>query len=164
VYEHDGTFSLVTKENRYPEVGSYCGDPSWCPDVRAPGQEEGYFITQLSAGLDVEWKFKSTNTESCSRAPNGELSCVSDHPQGFEWCVNALAVDIRGVVYVNSEDGHLYAINQGGTLRERLFLQLALRAAYTPLSLGVDGKIYTQNAGHLFAVGSNAPRRRAVGK
>ena len=70
----------------------------------------------------------------------------------------------RGTVYVNSEDGNLYAISQGGTLRDRLFLQNALRAAYTPLSLGADGKIYTQNAGHLFAVGSNAPRRRAVGK
>ena len=73
-----------------------------------------------------------------------------------------MAVDARGVVYVNSEDGHLYAINQGGTLRERLFLQLALGAAYTPLSLGADGKIYTQNAGHLFVVGSNAPKRRAA--
>jgi hypothetical protein len=32
-----------------------------------------------------------------------------------------VAVDARGVVYINSEDGHLYALNQGGTLRERLF-------------------------------------------
>ena len=65
------------------------------------------------------------------------------------------------MVFVNSEDGHLYAINQGGTLRERIFLQLALGAAYTPLSLGVDGRIYTQNAGRLFVVGSQ-PKRRSV--
>ena len=164
IYEHGGTFSVITKENRYVGVGTYCSDPGWCPAERVPGQDEGYYITQLDAALNVEWRFKSTNTESCDRLPDGELSCVSDHPEGFEWCVNALAVDARGTVYVNSEDGNLYAINQGGTLRDRLFLQNALRAAYTPLSLGADGKIYTQNAGHLFAVGSNAPRRRAVGK
>lgn len=164
LYVHDGTFSVVTKENRYTDAGSYCGDPSWCPPTRVPGDDEGYYITQLDAGLNMEWRYKSTNTESCNRLSDGSVSCVSDHPQGFEWCVNALAVDARGVVYVNSEDGHLYAINQGGTLRERLFLQNALRAAYTPLSLGADGKIYTQNAGHLFAVGSSLGRRRAVRK
>jgi outer membrane protein assembly factor BamB len=76
--------------------------------------------------------------------------------------VNSVAVDRRGVVYVNSEDGHLYAIDQGGTQRERIFLQLALGAAYTPLSLGADGKIYTQNAGHLFVVGTGAKKRRAT--
>jgi len=35
-----------------------------------------------------------------------------------------------------------------------MFLQLALGAAYTPLTIGVDGKIYTQNEGHLFVVGN----------
>ena len=78
--------------------------------------------------------------------------------------MNSLAVDERGVVYINSEDGHLYAINQGGTVRERIFLQLALGAAYTPLSLGVEGRIYTQNAGRLFVVGTDAVKRRAVRK
>ena len=74
--------------------------------------------------------------------------------------MNSLAVDRHGVVFVNSEDGHLYAIDQGGTLKERIFLQLALGAAYTPLSLGVDGRIYTQNAGRLFVVGSATGKRR----
>jgi outer membrane protein assembly factor BamB len=152
IWEHDGTFSVITKENRY-NAGQ-----------RRPGDGEGYYITQLSPDLEVEWKLKSTNTESCTRLPNGSLSCVEDHWNGFEWCVNSLAVDARGVVYVNSEDGNLYAINQGGTVRERIFLQTALGAAYTPLSLGSDGKIYTQNAGILFVVGSDAPRRRAARK
>jgi len=57
------------------------------------------------------------------------------------------------VVYANSEDGNLYAINQGGTLRQNLFQQSALGAAYTPASLGSDGKIYSQNSGRLFVVG-----------
>ena len=62
-------------------------------------------------------------------------------------------VDKNGVVYANSEDGYLYAIAQGGKLRSRLFLKLALGAAYTPLSLDARGRIYTQNDGHLFVVG-----------
>lgn len=151
IWEHDGTFSVITKENRYVGFG-----------VRVPGDEEGYYITQLSPGLNVEWQFKGTNTLTCARQTDGSLQCADNRPEGFEWCVNSLAVDARGVVYVNSEDGNLYAINQGGTLRERIFLQLTLAAAYTPLSLGVDGRVYTQNAGILFAVGSNLKKRRAV--
>lgn len=147
LWEHDGTFSLITKENRYDGVGSYCGG---CSTDRIAGNEEGYLITQLSPELTAEWSFRSTNL-------------TQERPVGYEWCVNAPAVDNRGVVYVNSEDGHLYAIDQGGTLRERIFLKLVLGAAYTPLSLGADGKIYTQNAGVLFAVGQEpAKKQRAV--
>ena len=159
IWQHDGTFSIITKENRYAGVGSYCGNTTWCPPTRVPGDYQGYYITQLSPSLDVEWKFRGTNTFSCERKSDGTLECEEDHPFGFEWCVNAPAVDARGVVYVNSEDGNLYAIDQGGTLRESIFLQLATGAAYTPLSLGSDGRIYTQNAGHLFAVGAKGKRR-----
>ncbi len=159
IWEHDGAFSIITKENRYAGVGTYCNDPTHCPEARVPGDYQGYFITQLAPTLDVEWKFRSTNRESCERKEDGTVQCVEDHPFGFEWCVNAPAVDARGVVYVNSEDGHLYAIDQGGTLRERIFLQLATGAAYTPLSLGAHGRIYTQNAGHLFVVGAKGKRR-----
>jgi hypothetical protein len=35
-----------------------------------------------------------------------------------------------------------------------LFLNIAIGAAYTPLSIGPDGKLYTQNDGHLFVVGN----------
>lgn len=159
LWQHDGTFSVITKENRYVGVGSYCGG---CAPDRVPSEPEGYYITQLTPELEVEWQFKATNTESCARQEDGTVECVDDHPQTFEWCVNSLAVDRRGVVYVNSEDGHLYAIDQGGTMRERIFLQLALGAAYTPLSLGVEGRIYTQNAGRLFVVGMDTVKRRAV--
>lgn len=161
IWEHDGTFSLITKENRYAGVGSYCGN---CPPDRIPSLPQGYFITQLTPELQPQWQFKSTETRTCSRLPDGSMECVDDRPDNFEWCVNSVAVDRNGVVYVNSEDGHLYAIEQGGTLRERIFLQLALGAAYTPLSLGVDGRIYTQNAGRLFVVGIDAVKRRSVRK
>src|SRR5439155_23994051 len=61
--------------------------------------------------------------------------------------------------YANSEDGNLYVIPQGHTgvfsaASSVRFLNLALGAAYTPLSIGPDGKLYTQNAGHLFVVGN----------
>jgi outer membrane protein assembly factor BamB len=146
----------VIKDNHYSEVGSYCSVEAFCPADRNasnPASPEEFFITQLNPTLGVEWKFKNVNTESCSRNPDGSITCVSDHPNSFEWCVNALAIDSRGVVYVNSEDGNLYTINQGGTLRQKIFQQLALGAAYTPASLGSDGKIYSQNAGRLFVVG-----------
>jgi outer membrane protein assembly factor BamB len=167
LWEHDGTFSIITKENRYEGVGTYCNSATHCAPRRVAGDDVGYYITQLSPELAVEWQFKSTNTLSCERQEDGTIDCVDDRPGGFEWCVNSVAVDRRGVVYINSEDGHLYAIDQGGTQRERIFLQLALGAAYTPLSLGADGRIYTQNAGILFVVGTPEPipnRRRAVRK
>jgi hypothetical protein len=67
--------------------------------------------------------------------------------------VNAPVIDKDGVVYVNSEDGWLYAIGPGGALKGRIFLKVALGAAYTPLSIDEQGRIYTQNDGHLFVVG-----------
>jgi outer membrane protein assembly factor BamB len=156
IHRHDGTYSIVLKENHYPG-GSYCGNSVYCPDRNDPPatDPEQYFVTQLDAGLTVEWKFKSTNTLSCTRQPDASIHCVDDHPRGFEWCVNAVAVDGNGTTYVNSEDGNLYAISQGGQQATNRFLQLALGAAYTPLSLGADGLIYTQNAGHLFVAGSS---------
>jgi outer membrane protein assembly factor BamB len=143
VWEHGGTWSIVMKENFY----------------FAPAK---YFITQLDANLKAEWQFKSTNTLACGRGPDGNVTCVDEQPNGFEWCVNAPAIDSRGTVYANSEDGNLYAIGQPGVVQETIFLQLALGAGYTPVSIGPDGKIYAQNAGHLFAVGGSRPRTRAV--
>jgi outer membrane protein assembly factor BamB len=156
IYAHDGTYSIVLKDNHYGGLGSYCGDAAACPSDRTrayPTNPEAYFITQLDSRLKVEWRFQNINTLSCRRNADGSISCVSDHPNGFEWCVNAAAIDAAGVVYANSEDGQLYAISQGGTLKRTLLLDRALGAAYTPLSIGGDGKIYAENAGHLFALG-----------
>jgi hypothetical protein len=155
IFAHDGTYSLVTKDNQY-SVGSYCDDEAVCPPDRTgtnPGFPEAYFMTRLNADLEVEWRWQNSNPLSCTRDAHGQVSCVSDHPAGFEWCVNAPAVDRNGVVYSNSEDGNVYVIGSDGTLREHLFLNLALGAAYTPLSIALDGKVYAQNDGHLFVVG-----------
>jgi len=153
---HDGTYSIVTKDNQYGESGSYCNDPVYCPEDRTatnPAFPEAYYITQLSKDLVPEWRWQNTNPLSCSRGANGQVTCVSDHPTGFEWCVNAAAVDKNGNVYNNSEDGNVYVIRPDGTLRENLFLDSALGAAYTPISIADDGRILTQNDGHLFVVG-----------
>jgi outer membrane protein assembly factor BamB len=68
--------------------------------------------------------------------------------------VNAPVIDSNNVVYVNSEDGNVYSLAQGGTLLQKMFLKEAIGAAYTPLSVGPDGKLYVQNDGHLFIVGN----------
>ena len=115
IYQHGGTYSVITKDNHYDSDGPY-------------------YISQLSADLStIEWQYQSTTNT--------------------EWCVNAPAVDKNGAVYADSEDGNLYVIKQGGALKGNIFLQSAVGAAYTPVSLGGDGRIYTENDGNLFAVG-----------
>jgi hypothetical protein len=141
VYEHDGTYSIVIKDNHYSN-----------PDGIA-----SYEVASLNADLEEEWSFLATNTQSCARQPGGEIVCVDDHPQGFEWCVNQPALDVDGTAYLNGEDGVLYAFDRSGNVVGQVFLDTALGAAYTPLSLGPDGIVYTQNNGVLFAVGE-APR------
>ena len=158
IYAHDGTYDVITKDNQYSEdLGSYCNDPRYCPSddrtANDPAYPEAYFITRLDANLQIINRWQNLNPLSCSRDANGNVSCVSDHPRGFEFCVNAPAVDAQGNVYNNSEDGNLYVVRPDGTLRESLFLDSAVGAAYTPLAIGPDGKIYTQNDGHLFVVG-----------
>jgi hypothetical protein len=159
IYPHGGTYSVIFKNNHYGGVGfgDYCVDSNWCPDRSNPNSSflgpEQYFVTQFDPNLNIEWSFQNTNTQSCTRNPDGTVTCVSDHPNGFEWCVNAAVVDLNGVVYANSEDGNLYAIGQGGVPLQHIFQQLAIGAAYTPASMDASGRIYSQNDGHLFIVG-----------
>jgi hypothetical protein len=143
VYSHGGTYSIVIKDNHYP-TPAYCyqqGNPVCTPTAVGP-----YYITQLDANLNIEWQFQSTTT-----GPN--------NPNGYEWCVNAPVIDSNSVVYVNSEDGNVYSLPQGNAgvftaPQQKIFLKEAIGAAYTPLSVGPDGKLYVQNDGHLFVVGN----------
>ena len=141
VFPHDGTYSILLKDNHYfsADAGDY------------------YDVTSLDANLVPAWSFRSTNTESCARSPRGALTCVDDHPNGFEWCVNQPAVDAAGRLYLNSEDGTLYGLDADGTVVGSLFLDTALGAAYTPVAIGPDGMVWAQNNGHLFAVGAAGP-------
>ena len=151
VYPHGNTYSIVLKDNHY-DAGTYCFDST--NPICTPLPPGPYYITELNANLKPQWKFQNTTTDSCTRYPDGSISCIPNtNPNGFEWCVNAPAIDAEGNVYANSEDGNIYVIDQHGKLVHKLFLNLAIGAAYTPLSIGPDGKIYTQNDGQLFVVG-----------
>jgi hypothetical protein len=140
VYEHDGTYSIVMKDNHYITSGPF-------------------YITQLSKDLQIEWQFQNASTQACVRQPDGTLQCSDtspdgeDHPNGFEWCVNAPAVDARGNVYANAEDGFVYQIGQGGLLKTQTFLNQALGAAYTPISIDPGGRVYALNNGELTVLG-----------
>ncbi len=146
VFEHDGTYSIVIKDNHYS----------------SPDGVASYEVTTLDADLVPEWSFLATNTQSCARQPGGEITCVDDHPQGFEWCVNQPALDVDGTAYLNGEDGVLYAFDRSGNVVGQVFLDTALGAAYTPLSIGPGGVIYTQNNGVLFAIGEAPHGPRAT--
>jgi hypothetical protein len=173
--------SFITKDNHYGEVGSYCNTESVCPsDESGRAYPEAYFISQVSPTLRADaladrgdkimtqqWTYQNTNTQSCSRDENNNISCTFTNPNGFEWCVNAFVIDNNGNAYANSEDGWLFKIQQGGVVTTasgcgtttfacggKIFQQLALGAAYTPTSIDSAGRIYSQNAGHLFVAGN----------
>src|SRR5262249_26357157 len=85
-------------------------------------------------------------------------TCVPGPEDGFEWCVNQPAVDTEGTTFANSDDGRLYAIDRSGNLRDSIFLDVTLGAAYTPVAIGGDGRLYAQNSGHLIVVGKASGR------
>lgn len=147
-----GGYSIVIKDNHYDEeAGFYCNPSASVPVSQTVCASTGipagpFYITSLSPTLTPQWKFHNT-------------TFTSDHPNGFEWCINAPAIDSGDFVYVNSEDGNIYRIPPGhtgvfdiSTGGQKLFLKVAIGAAYTPLSIAPDGTIYTENDGVLIAV------------
>jgi hypothetical protein len=104
----------------------------------------------------VEWSHTDTETRTCQRNPDGTVACVDDgqHPNGFEWCISAPAVDRDGNVYGISEDGNLYVIGNDGHQRDKVFLSKTIAAAYTPVSIDNQGRVYAQNNGELYVLGS----------
>ena len=143
VWAHDNTFSVVIKDNHYPST-SYCSGGS--PVCDTPTPDGPYFITQLDPSFNMQWQFQN-------------ITIDATHPNGYEWCINMPAIDVSGNVYVNSEDGNAYELPQSFSMvfsvpTGKIFLDSAIGAAYTPLSIGPDGKLYTQNNGQLFVIGN----------
>jgi outer membrane protein assembly factor BamB len=120
------------------------------------GANTGPFsMVRLDSSLRLISSVTNTSTDSCLRTPDGNIQCLPNtSPNGFEWCINAPAVDAAGVTYANAEDGFLYAIAADSSIRDRLFLDAALGAAYTPLSIDSQGRVYAMNNGRLFVVGA----------
>jgi uncharacterized lipoprotein NlpE involved in copper resistance len=56
-------------------------------------------------------------------------------------------------MYANGEDGVLYALDRDGRELSSIFLNAALGAAYTPLSLDHRGHVFALNGGHLTVAG-----------
>jgi len=133
IWQHDGTYSIVIKDNRYDEGHHY--------------------ITQLDANLAVEWRFADPTDQLCQILRDGTRSCATVPPDTFEWCINAPAVDQDGTVYAGDEGGFVYAIAQGGHDKGHTFLSMALGASYTPLTIDWRGRLYTLNDGMLGVVG-----------
>ncbi len=136
VLRHDGTYSLLIKDNHYLTNGPFD-------------------LTLLNAGLKKDWSFTNTETRTCQRNPDGSITCTDDgeHPNGFEWCVAAPVIDRDGTIFGLSEDGNLYVIDKHGKLRERVFLSKTVASAYTPLSLDSRGRVYAQNNGEMYVLG-----------
>lgn len=136
VHRHDGTYSLYIKDQHYSANGPY-------------------HVTRLDADLEKEWSHTNTETRSCERAPDGTVTCVDEgtHPNGFEWCISAPAVDRDGTLYGLSADGHLYVIDSQGHQREKVFLSKTIASAYTPVSVDSRGRVYAQNNGELYVLG-----------
>lgn len=139
VWGNANSYSIIVNDNHYA---------NWSNDLVGP-----YDITQLDANLQKQGSFTATNTYACQRDASGDLSCTSDHPQGFEWGVNAAAIDENGTVYANSNDGRVYALLQGETVAQSRFLIQSLAAAYTPVTVDGQGRTYTLNGGVLTVVG-----------
>jgi hypothetical protein len=58
IYQHNGTYSIVIKDNEYgggPQFGSYCNDDTLCP----PRQNGPFFITQLDPNLTSNGNFRT---------------------------------------------------------------------------------------------------------
>jgi len=142
VWPHNGTFSIVTKHNNYEIV-----------DLRP---DPGEFIVQLDPNLTKQWEYRNPSGKVCFQG-----DCAEEE-LGFEWCVNAVAIGANGTVYANAEDGILYAIGQGGVLLEKITMAGPRGAAYTPVAIDAQGRVYAQTGAHLYAVGGSRPRRRAV--
>ncbi|HKB78435.1 MAG TPA: hypothetical protein VKH35_01840, partial [Thermoanaerobaculia bacterium] len=78
-----------------------------------------------------------------------------------EWCVNGPAIGADGTVFMNAEDGVLYAIRPDGSLDRSLILSTGGGQSYTPLAIDGRGRVYAETGGILYVTGTPA-RVRAV--
>ena len=143
VFAHDGDYSIVLKQNAFGQGAT------------------DYYLVSVDENLEEEWEFDQYEHEEL---PEGTRTAPSPASTTIQTASNGASTSPpstrAGITYANSDDGFVYAIDRSGELHDSIFLNVALGAAYTPVSIGPDGRIYAQNSGHLIAVGvPTAPRQ-----
>ena len=142
VYQHDGTYSIVIKDNHYPSAGVLLL------------QQSGLHASAGRAVLCFPARRQSAGgmviPEHDHRPPASQRlrvvrQCAGDR-QSMGWSMSPAKTATSTTV----PQGHHGVFTQW---QQKIFLREALGAAYTPLSIGGDGKVYSQNDGHLFVVG-----------
>jgi hypothetical protein len=155
-----GVYELTKRIPSSPRIiatgGAYCFYNNPVCAQAPPGPN---YITPFDSKLKVEWQFKNTNTESCRRKPDGTRSCINNMrlaSNGASICRLSMPTAMSTRIASSATyTCFLRATREPSpTPGGKPFLDLALGAAYTPLSIGPEGTIYTQNKGHFFAVGN----------
>ncbi|MFO1311514.1 MAG: hypothetical protein U1F41_05545 [Burkholderiales bacterium] len=133
-YAGPSSYLVVSKYNNYLGVGT--GDGLNRMALLDPSTSQADGISSLPVMREV----------ATVLAPSGSMR---------EWCVNTVAVDpATSSVLVNSEDGRLYRWHlPSNTLSQSVRFNNGYAEAYTPTSIGPDGKVYAINNATLFAVG-----------
>jgi hypothetical protein len=140
-YRGDSAYLLVMKDNSYDGVGT--GDGRHLVSIVDPNATQADrfapAVTVMKELISVLGPTPDPNT------PGGVR----------EWCFNSAVVDVANQsVLMNNEDGHAYRWHlPSNTLSERISLNNGYLQAYTPTTVGPDGKIYTINNAVLFALG-----------
>ena len=158
------TYSIVTKDNHYGGLGSYCDERCFCPRPTAS-------IPPIPRRTSSRSSTPPCTSSGASEHEHAELPARCGRKRDLRQRTPARVRVVRervrhrrnGVVYANSEDGNLYAISQGGTLKQEIFQQLAIGAAYTPTSIGTDGRIYRKTPG-ICSLSASSRRLRPHGR
>jgi hypothetical protein len=141
-YRGASDYLLVMKNNSYEGVGT--GDGQHLVSIVDPNASQAdRFAPSVTVMQELISVLGPTPDDS---VPGGVR----------EWCFNSAVVDAQTQsVLMNNEDGHAYRWHlPSNTLSQRLSLNNGYLQAYTPTSVGPDGKVYTINHARLFALGA----------
>ena len=138
VWQHDGTYSIVVKDNHYDF------DPVNMVDLGP------YYITQLDANLKVEWQLPNTNTQELQLrlAPHAAL-----HRRSSRTASSGASTRRPSTPTAPSTPAAKTACStpsaRAASTRGTCSCRCRSARRYTPLSIDHKGRIYQQNDGIL---------------